>query len=174
VFAVWLTLLALPILVIDNIPKTEARAAAVKVNATRVTDETTTAPPTTTEAATTVVEDSAATSSSTATTKPRATIVAAPRTTTTTAPPATTTTAPQNVEEGTASWYDYRPGECAHKTIPKGTVVTVTNLATGAHTTCVVTDRGPYDGGRIIDLDKGTFAKIADPSQGVIEVRITW
>jgi len=38
----------------------------------------------------------------------------------------------------------------------------------------VVTDRGPYSGGRIIDLDRGTFDQIADSSQGVIQVRITW
>jgi rare lipoprotein A (peptidoglycan hydrolase) len=58
--------------------------------------------------------------------------------------------------------------------IPRGTVVTVTSLETGARTTCVVTDRGPYSGGRIIDLDRATFAKLADPARGVIQVEITW
>jgi rare lipoprotein A len=55
-----------------------------------------------------------------------------------------------------------------------GTVVTVTDLATGRWTTCRVADRGPYAGGRIIDLSETTFALLATPSLGVIEVRITW
>ena len=179
VFAVWLTVLALPILVIDNIPRTDARAAVVKAEAARAMETATTARPGFSVVPTTILEQVATrepattTSAPTATTRPKARAVAA-TTTTTTAPRTTTTTTPPNTETGGASWYDYRSGECAHKTIPKGTVVTVTNLATGAHTTCVVTDRGPYDGARIIDLDKGTFAQIADPSQGVIQVRITW
>src|SRR3954466_5834744 len=52
VFAVWLTVLALPILVIDNIPRTEARATPVKVEAARAsstTATTTTLAPSTTE-----------------------------------------------------------------------------------------------------------------------------
>jgi len=53
-------------------------------------------------------------------------------------------------------------------------VVTVTNLANGAQVTCVVTDRGPYDYSRIIDLDRDTFAHLADPTRGVIQVEITW
>ena len=125
----------------------------------------TAAAPTTQAPATTAPARNAA---APATTLPR-------RTTTTAAPPATTQVASQpNAQEGGASWYAYNPGECAHQTIPKGTVVTVTNLANGASTTCVVTDRGPYGGGRIIDLDRSTFAQLADPSAGVIQVRITW
>jgi rare lipoprotein A len=53
-------------------------------------------------------------------------------------------------------------------------VVHVTNLANGATTTCTVEDRGPYEGGRIIDLSEATFSQIASPSQGVIQVRINW
>ena len=180
VFAVWLTVLALPILVIDNIPRTDARAAVIKAEVARALETATTAPSGFSMVPTTVIEQVAprepatTTTATTATTRPKARGVSAPTTTTTTAPKTTTTTTPPNSQTGGASWYDYNPGECAHKTIPKGTVVTVTNLATGAHTTCVVTDRGPYDGDRIIDLDKGTFAQIADPGQGVIQVRITW
>lgn len=79
-----------------------------------------------------------------------------------------------NIESGQATWYDYIPGTCAHKTIPKGTVVTVVNLATGASTTCVVADRGPYAAGRIIDLTPGVFSRLAPLSSGVISVRIEW
>ena len=180
VFAVWLTVLALPILVIDNIPRTDARAAALRADVTRNADAAVAYAPDPASAddpvATTIIEQIASTEPpQVATTTTRARAQAVVRTTTTTRPKTTTTTTtPANSETGGASWYDYRPGECAHKTIPKGTVVTVTNLATGASTTCVVTDRGPYDGARIIDLDRTTFAQIADPSRGVIEVRITW
>jgi rare lipoprotein A len=185
VFAVWLTVLALPILVIDNIPRTDARAAAVKADSARIVDVTpesdfSVVPTTIRELGTTTAPSTTAPSSSTTTTaRPRAAALAAPRSTTTTRPRSTTTsttstTAASNTQTGGASWYDYRAGECAHQTIPKGTTVTVTNLANGATTTCVVTDRGPYAGGRIIDLDRGTFDQIADSSQGVIQVRITW
>jgi rare lipoprotein A (peptidoglycan hydrolase) len=37
-----------------------------------------------------------------------------------------------------------------------------------------VTDRGPYEAGRIIDLDRATFAQLKDPSQGVVQVEISW
>jgi rare lipoprotein A len=167
VFAVWLTVLALPILVIDNIPKTEARAASVKVEALRASTSTTTAPPTTTTIVIATTEAPPETTAVTAAPKPQT--VKAPASTSTTA----TTEAP-TTQQGGASWYDYRPGECAHVSLPKGTVVTITSLENGASTTCVVTDRGPYEAGRIIDLDRATFAQIADISQGVVQVEISW
>lgn len=176
VFAVWLTVLALPILVIDNIPRTDARAAAVSVDSRATTSTTpTTLEPigderdvtTTTAEPTTTTADAPST---TTTVKPKAATVAAPRSTTT-----TTTTAPPNTQSGGASWYDWHAGECAHRTLPKGTVVTVTSMETGKSVTCVVTDRGPYgDSYRVIDLDRGTFAQLADPARGLIAVEISW
>lgn len=77
-------------------------------------------------------------------------------------------------QEGGASWYHYRPGTCAHRTLPKGTVVKVVNLATGQTATCTVADRGPFVAGRIIDLDRSVFLAIAGPNQGVVRVRIEW
>src|SRR5436305_11800381 len=77
-------------------------------------------------------------------------------------------------QEGGASWYHYKPGTCAHRTLPKGTVVKVTNLAGGQSTTCTVADRGPFVAGRIIDLDRSVFLAIASGSQGVAQVRIEW
>jgi rare lipoprotein A len=53
-------------------------------------------------------------------------------------------------------------------------LVTVTNLSTGAATTCVVNDRGPYVQGRVIDLDDDVFARLAPLQSGLIPVRITW
>jgi rare lipoprotein A len=82
--------------------------------------------------------------------------------------------APGGHQEGGASWYHNRPGTCAHRTLPKGTVVKVTNLATGQSATCTVADRGPFVAGRIIDLDRSVFLAIAGPNQGVVRVRIEW
>ena len=79
-----------------------------------------------------------------------------------------------HVFEDLASWYQTFGGTCAHKSIAKGTIVTVTNLSNGLWVTCRVADRGPYAGSRIIDLDKETFAQIAPTGAGVIDVRITW
>jgi rare lipoprotein A (peptidoglycan hydrolase) len=173
VFAVWLTVLALPLLVLDNIPRTEARAASVKVDAPRAETTTTEAPTTTTtvvESTTVATEDTTPeTTVTTAAPKPKVAAVKAPAPSST-----TTTTAPPTTQQGGASWYDYRPGECAHRTLPKGTVVTITSLENGASTTCVVTDRGPYEAGRIIDLDRATFAELKDPSSGVVQVEISW
>jgi len=78
-------------------------------------------------------------------------------------------------QEGGASWYHYKAGTCAHRSLPKGTVLTVTNLDNGKTVTCTVADRGPFVGGRIIDLDRSVFIAIAEsPGQGVLRVRIEW
>ncbi|MEO7557240.1 MAG: septal ring lytic transglycosylase RlpA family protein [Acidimicrobiales bacterium] len=194
--AAWFTLLALPILVADNIPRTDAKASQAKVaTVAPVTPTTTTTVPvtvpTTITAPATVEPEPSPTSTPPATTappeptpttaRPAATLAApAPATTApaTTAPPATaplqTFATTGNSEDGEASFYDYNRGECAHKTIPKGTIVTVTNVANGATTSCVVTDRGPFVAGRIIDLDRSGFAAISSTSTGVITVHITW
>lgn len=84
-----------------------------------------------------------------------------------------------NSEEGRASWYDAKyhasnPWICAHKTIAKGTVLTVTNINTGAQITCEVGDRGPYVEGRILDLSKYAFSHLANPSSGLVWVKITY
>jgi rare lipoprotein A (peptidoglycan hydrolase) len=122
------------------------------------------------------------TSITTGTTTPRVvvtvkrtiTTTTAPRRSVVTRPPPPTTTVPAHSEVGQASWYNGPAGSCAHPYLPIGTVITVTNVATGASATCRVGGRGPYGGNRIVDLDQATFAKLAPPSAGVIEVRITW
>ncbi|MEX0832569.1 MAG: RlpA-like double-psi beta-barrel domain-containing protein [Actinomycetota bacterium] len=76
-------------------------------------------------------------------------------------------------QTGEASWYD-RPGlTAASPTLPFGTTVLVTNVATGASVTVVIDDRGPF-GGRIIDLSDEAFERIAPLSQGVAQVRLSW
>jgi rare lipoprotein A len=187
VIAVWLTVVALPILAIDNIPRTEARAAPIEPVSADAIDVAASSPSSTTVAqapdpadlvptsaqlrAPATIRPTTSTSPTTTAPKPAATSPPSTAPRPTSPPP---TTAPPNQQSGGASWYDYNPGECAHLTIPIGTRVTVISLATGASTTCVVTDRGPHGAGRIIDLDRSTFAQLADPSSGVIQVRISW
>lgn len=89
-----------------------------------------------------------------------------------TSPP--TTAAPSHQLSGSASWYDAPTGTCAMRAAPRGTVVRVTNIANGRTTTCRVADYGPAVASRVVDLSKGSFAAIADPAQGVIQVRVTW
>jgi len=50
----------------------------------------------------------------------------------------------------------------------------VTNASTGASTQCVVNDRGPYVGGRILDLSPASFANIAPLGQGLTEAVLHW
>jgi rare lipoprotein A len=96
-------------------------------------------------------------------------------TTTTTRPKPTTTTRPPNQQTGEASYYNAASsGTCAHRTLPMGTVVTVTNLANGRQVRCTVSDRGPFIDGRIIDLARAQFDALAPMASGVIEVRLTW
>ncbi len=100
-----------------------------------------------------------------------------PTTTTTVAhppPAAATASDSKNQETGEASWYQAPAGTCASLNIPIGTKVTVTDLSNGLSTTCTVEDHGPYVQGRIIDLSEQTFSQLADPSSGVIDVRVTW
>lgn len=77
-------------------------------------------------------------------------------------------------QAGKASWYEIDNGTCAHVRLPKGTLVRVVNTANGKEAMCRVADRGPFLDGRIIDLDLQTFQQIADRSEGVVSVRISW
>jgi rare lipoprotein A len=58
--------------------------------------------------------------------------------------------------------------------LPFGTVVRVTNVATGKSTTCTVADRGPFITGRVIDLERRVFAEVASISDGVFQAEIAW
>jgi rare lipoprotein A len=59
---------------------------------------------------------------------------------------------------------------------PLGSYIRVTNLATMASVVVKITDRGParhlYRKGRIVDLTRGAFARIADLRDGVIKVEV--
>lgn len=77
-------------------------------------------------------------------------------------------------QEGPASWFAAPGLTTAHRTLPKGTVVRVTNLDNGRRTTVVIRDRGPYAGGRIIDLSEAAFRQLAPLERGTLRVRIEW
>ena len=68
--------------------------------------------------------------------------------------------------------FDTWSNQAAHKWLPFGTVVTVS--ANGQSTTAVITDRGPFVGGRIIDLSARSFSALAPLSRGVQNVCISW
>lgn len=60
----------------------------------------------------------------------------------------------------------------AHKTLPFGTKVKVTNLDNGKSVVVRINNRGPYSKGRVIDLSKAAFSKIASTSKGVTRVKL--
>jgi rare lipoprotein A len=148
-----------------------ARAQIEQLPIEAFASSTTAAPPTTARPiVTTAVRRPATTTTTTA--RPRPTTTAAPPGRAASAPP---TTSESNTQSGRASWYDAAPaGTCAHRTLPKGTMVTVTRVSTGASTVCRVADRGPYANGWILDLSKANFSEIGSLDEGVIDVRLTW
>lgn len=91
-------------------------------------------------------------------------------------------------ETGVASWYgeafhgkktangesfDMRAMTAAHRKLPFGTFVTVTNLADGRSVVVRINDRGPFVAGRIIDLSKAAAMAIGLDRTGtaLVEVR---
>jgi rare lipoprotein A (peptidoglycan hydrolase) len=149
-----------------------SRGVARSDASTTTTSEVTT---TTTEAPTTVPPTTVPPTTAPPTTaKPATTVPPRPPTTAAPKPPPAPAAEGANSESGKASYYSYKAGGCAHRTLPKGTVVTVTNVANGKTTTCVVNDRGPFIAGRIIDLDVTVFRQIGSTSAGVLSVRISW
>ena len=61
---------------------------------------------------------------------------------------------------------------CAHKTLPFGTLLKVTNLLNGKQVVVRVTDRGPYVRGRIVDLSWGAAKAIGMLAQGIAPVTV--
>jgi len=91
------------------------------------------------------------------------------------------------VKTGQASWYGpgfyggrtangerLQPGTltAAHPHLPFGTRVRVTNLWNGRSAVVRINDRGPYHGGRVIDLAHGAADAIGLISSGVANVKL--
>lgn len=74
----------------------------------------------------------------------------------------------------TASGQKYKRSKLtgAHKTLPFGTKVRVTNLTNNQSVIVTINDRGPFVEGRVIDLSKAAAEKLGFLSQGLAEVRI--
>ncbi|MBC8053942.1 MAG: septal ring lytic transglycosylase RlpA family protein [Sphingobacteriaceae bacterium] len=76
----------------------------------------------------------------------------------------------------TASGEKFRSSKrtAAHKTLPFGTKVKVTNLENGKSVKVKINDRGPFVAGRIIDLSKKAARKIGMLDDGVAPVEIKY
>lgn len=61
----------------------------------------------------------------------------------------------------------------AHKSLPFGTRVRVTNLRNGRSVIVRINDRGPYIKGRIIDLSRAAAGRIRMRGAGVVSVKVT-
>ncbi|WP_045836826.1 septal ring lytic transglycosylase RlpA family protein [Hyphomicrobium sp. 99] len=60
----------------------------------------------------------------------------------------------------------------AHRTLPFGTRVRVTNQSNGQSVVVTINDRGPFVGGRVIDLSRGAARKINMTGAGVARVSL--
>lgn len=91
------------------------------------------------------------------------------------------------VQTGRASWYGKRfhgrktaSGEvfnmnaltAAHKELPLGTKIEVTNNDNGKSIVVTVNDRGPFHGNRVLDLSKAAAKKLGVLSKGTADVTI--
>lgn len=72
--------------------------------------------------------------------------------------------------------FDQREMVAAHRTLPLGTVVRVTNLENARSVTVRIIDRGPYGRNRrkgtIIDLSKGAARRLGSVEDGLVRVRV--
>jgi rare lipoprotein A len=79
---------------------------------------------------------------------------------------------------GKASYYKgrllngYSRMTCAHRSLPIGTQVKVTNLANSRSVVLVVNDRGPYIKGRIIDVSAIAADALGFRSNGLAKVTV--
>ncbi|MGP3958987.1 septal ring lytic transglycosylase RlpA family protein [Nonomuraea sp. 3N208] len=73
----------------------------------------------------------------------------------------------------TASGERFNPSAmtAAHKTLPLGSKVRVTNPNNGESVTVRINDRGPYIGGRCLDLSAAAFSAIGNTGAGVMRVK---
>ncbi len=60
----------------------------------------------------------------------------------------------------------------AHKSLPFGTRLKLTNKKNGKSVTVVVNDRGPYVKGRMLDLSEAAARRLGFVEQGVADIKI--
>jgi len=68
--------------------------------------------------------------------------------------------------------YNMRKYTAAHRTLPFGSIVRVTNLSNGRSIKVRINDRGPFVKSRIIDLSYGAARKLGIIESGIAKVRI--
>lgn len=96
---------------------------------------------------------------------------------------------PNYDQTGIASWYgdafnmkatangevfDMTQFSAAHTTLPLPSMVEVTNLENGKKLTVRVNDRGPFVGGRVIDLSRAAAQELGYERQGTTRVRVRY
>lgn len=66
--------------------------------------------------------------------------------------------------------YDKHELTAAHKSLPFGTKVKVTNIRNGKSVVVEINDRGPYAKSRVLDLSQAAFSEIGHTGTGVMQV----
>ena len=104
-----------------------------------------------------------------------------------TAVAAPTAAAPGYEQVGTASWYgarhhgkktasgerfDMHAATAAHRTLPLGSLLEITNLDNDKTVQVRVNDRGPYSGGRLIDVSRAAAERLDFIGRGTARVRV--
>lgn len=67
---------------------------------------------------------------------------------------------------------DDRKSTAAHRSLPFGTKVKVTNLRNGKSEIVTITDRGPFKNGRVIDVSQKAAEKLDFKRQGLARVKL--
>lgn len=68
--------------------------------------------------------------------------------------------------------FDMNGLTAAHKTLPFGTKVKVTNVKNNKSVVVTITDRGPLSKARSLDLSKGAFMRIEDLRRGIVYIKM--
>ena len=79
-----------------------------------------------------------------------------------------------NLNSKTASGEQFNPSEltAAHRTLPFGTRLRVTNVATGQTVTVRVNDRGPFIPGRVVDVSHSAAEALGMVDRGITKVKL--
>lgn len=77
---------------------------------------------------------------------------------------------PQRLASG--GWFNPNAMTAAHRSLPFGTKVRVTNHSTGRSAVVTINDRGPYVGGRIIDLSSAAAGAVGMKGAGLARVSL--
>ena len=77
-------------------------------------------------------------------------------------------------EQQTANGEKFDPNAmtAAHRSLPFGTKLRVTNLATGRSVTVRVNDRGPYIAGRVVDVSYSAAESLGIVGRGIAKVKL--